>query len=606
MSHTTLSARRNQPVDPPSRESGMKLVERRFHQMSPDTHRFALAMLAAAVVFVSLCLGLGRLPLLQPDEGRNAEVAREMKASGAWLVPTYNGVDYLDKPAFYFKAVALSLTLFGDNETAARLPSALFGIALVAMVFAFCRRVYGSQRVAWIATIIVATTPLYLANSRIVIFDIALAFFVCGAIFAGHLAEQSEGRAQRNWYLTGAGAAGMATLVKGPVGFVVPILVLLVSQPLSGRRGVWKRLFAPLNILVFFAITLPWFVGLCMAKPDFFYYGIVGETFKRFTSAEAFRRDNPIYYFPVVVALAFLPWSLLLPEAVLTTWRSRWARHQADILCVGWCVIVLVFFSISQSKQAGYILSVPVACGILFARLIDSALANPAGQPARLLRRTTMAFTGICVAGLAVVAYAWFEPEMFVKMSRLSVGNAQSWRALAWPVALCLGVLAGFGAMALWRRSEWLSFLALAVACPICLVANYRTFDLAIENKSGRAVADAMPPLPAETEVVTLKCFPSGLPFYLRRTLTLVSDDGEELTSNYILYRFAKSAERPSNIVGVAELDGWLKSRKQPVFLIARQRNREWLETIAGAQGASIQPLTQRYCGSLLPAPGAP
>jgi len=70
---------------------------------------------------------VGYLPLIAPDEGRNAEVAREMKDSGAWLVPTYNGLDYLDKPAFYFKAVAFSLAAFGNNETAARIPSRLLG-----------------------------------------------------------------------------------------------------------------------------------------------------------------------------------------------------------------------------------------------------------------------------------------------------------------------------------------------------------------------------------------------------------------------------------------------------------------------------------------------
>ena len=109
----------------------------------------ALAVLAVVVVFASLCLRLGHLPLLAPDEGRNAEIGREMKESGAWLVPTYNGVVYLDKPALYFKIVALSLALGGNNETAARLPSALFGVGLVLMVFAFCRKAHGCAAGCW-------------------------------------------------------------------------------------------------------------------------------------------------------------------------------------------------------------------------------------------------------------------------------------------------------------------------------------------------------------------------------------------------------------------------------------------------------------------------
>lgn len=116
-------------------------------------------LFASIIVWAAICFRLGDLPLEQPDEGRNAEVAREMKESGAWLVPTYNGMAYLDKPSFYFKAVAISLAVFGDSETAARIPSAAFGIALVILVYIFCRREYG-VRCAALAAVVLATTPL--------------------------------------------------------------------------------------------------------------------------------------------------------------------------------------------------------------------------------------------------------------------------------------------------------------------------------------------------------------------------------------------------------------------------------------------------------------
>ena len=230
--------------------------------------------MALIVAWLALCFRLGHLPLIAPDEGRNAEVAREMKDSGAWLVPTYDGLDYLDKPAFYFKAVAFSLAAFGNNETAARLPSAAFAIALAMLAFAFCRKIHGT-RCGLLAVIVVTTMPLFVMNARTVIFDMALAFFVCGAIFAGYLAEEAEGRARRNWYLLGAASAGFATLVKGPIGFLIPVLVLLIFNRVEGRRGVWRRLFSPLNLLVFFGVTLPWFVGLCLAHRDFLQYGLV-------------------------------------------------------------------------------------------------------------------------------------------------------------------------------------------------------------------------------------------------------------------------------------------------------------------------------------------
>jgi len=128
------------------------------------------ALLVAAVM---LFWGLGSVPLMQPDEGRNAEVAREMAVSGSWLVPTLEGHAYLDKPAAYFATVAASLELFGVNEWGARVPSALFGLAILALVYAFAARAYDRATAAF-AVIVVATSPMVFAFSRIVIMDIAL------------------------------------------------------------------------------------------------------------------------------------------------------------------------------------------------------------------------------------------------------------------------------------------------------------------------------------------------------------------------------------------------------------------------------------------------
>ena len=113
---------------------------RMMESRNPGTVRWVsgIAFLVAAIL---LFARLGDLPLVSPDEGRNAEVAREMKASGSWLVPTYNGMPYLDKPAFYFKTVALSFAAFGESEWAARLPSSLCALAVLLLLFVFCRHV---------------------------------------------------------------------------------------------------------------------------------------------------------------------------------------------------------------------------------------------------------------------------------------------------------------------------------------------------------------------------------------------------------------------------------------------------------------------------------
>ena len=560
-----------------------------------------MALIALAVVWFSLFFRLGNLPLIQPDEGRNAEVAREMKESGAWLSPSYDGIAYLDKPAFYFKAVALSLAAFGDNETAARLPSALFALALLGITFAFCRHAYGTRCAIW-AVIVVATMPLFIINSRTVIFDIALAFFVSAAIFAGFRAEESDGKSRRNWYLLGALAAGIATLVKGPVGFLIPGLVLFVFNRVEGRRGVWKRFFAPLNLIVFFGVTLPWFVGLSLQHPDFPYYGLVEESFHRFTTT-SFHRTQPFYFYGLIVAGLFLPWSFILPETIVALRENKKSMSSADRLCLVWAVVVVVFFSLSKSKLPGYILTATVACGILVARFFDHAMANPGGKAARIVNRAALimaiASFVVAVAGLIIAPHM----GMFARPLRLSVADATELGHGCIAPGIVLLVFALVGLLAHVRRDTRLCFFSFAILPLLLFALSFGMFAIVFNTKSARQLSEKIPALPPQTELAFWGCFPNGLPFYLHRTATLVTQDGSELTSNYILFRLKNGSEWPTNLVTFTNFDSWISQQTGPVYLVARENDRARLTSIVGVQKTAIQSLTPAYVGVLLPAP---
>ncbi len=578
------------------------LIESRRSFLIPQSEA-AWVLFALAVVWFALFFQLGNLPLLQPDEGRNAEVAREMKESGAWLSPSYDGIAYLDKPAFYFKAVALSLVAFGDNETAARLPSAIFGLALLATTFAFCRRVYGT-RCAVLAVIIMATMPLYVVFSRTIIFDMTLAFFVSAAIFAGYRAEECDGKSRRIWYLLGALAAGFATLVKGPVGFLIPGLVLFVFHRVEGRRGVWKRFFAPLNLLVFFGVTLPWFIGLSLQHPDFPYYGLIEESFHRFTTT-TFHRSQPFYFYALIVAGLFLPWSFILPEAGVAAWKNKKFLSSADRLCLVWAVVVVIFFSLSKSKLPGYILTVTVACGILTARFFQQALANPGGKAARIAGRAAITLAVLCF--VVAIAAIYLSPRMtsLAKPLRLSVEDAgELGRHIITPIIL-LSVFGVLGLLARIRRDAGFCFAIFAIFPVLLFTLNLGAIQVVFNMKSARQLAQQMTPLLPETGLAFLECFPNGLPFYLNRTATLITTDGSEITSssNYILFRLKNDPNWPTNLVPVAKLNDWLAARKHPVYLLAHSNQRFQLEAVAGIQKTNIQQLTPQYVGVLLPAP---
>jgi 4-amino-4-deoxy-L-arabinose transferase-like glycosyltransferase len=381
--------------------------------------------------------------------------------------------------------------------------------------------------------------------------------------------------------------------------------VLLVFNRIEGRRGAWRRLLSPLNLLVFFGLTLPWFVGLCLAHRDFLQYGLVEESFHRFTTAKTFQRSAPFYFYLLIIAGMFFPWSLLLPEAGLATWRERWARsHRADRLCLIWSVVVVLFFSVSQSKLPGYILSVAVACGILVARLFALALADRGGRPARLAGRATLAFAIVSMLAALAVAMSMSQMNLLAAPLRIPVADAERLGRAALPLVVALAVFGVFGLVAYSRRSVRLCFLCLALFIPLGANAGMNVIGVIFNAKSGRQIADRIATLPAGTELACLQCFPNGVPFYLRRTATLISRDGGELTSNYIIYSLKKNPLWPKQIVPLGDFDAWLGSQKNPVYLIVRRSNRDRLETVAAGRGATVQPLAADYWGAQLSAPG--
>ena len=160
-----------------------------------------------------------------------------------------------------------------------------------------------------------------------------------------------------------------------------------------------------------------------------------------------------------------------------------------------------------------------------------------------------------------------------------------------------------FGLVALARRSSTLCFLSFALFLPVCGSTSFGVLKVIFDAKSGRSVAERMPPLPAETELACLECFPNGLPFYLRRTATLISRNGAELTSNYIIATLEKSSEWPNQIVPLSHFEAWLGNRRKPVYLIVRKNGLHKLQDLAASRGTTVQQLAPELWGAPLPPP---
>jgi len=256
----------------------------------------ASPLLKAWLVVVVIAIGvqLGGFPLLDADEGRNAEVAREMAATNDYVMPRLDGLPYLDKPIVYFAAEAAFMEILGPTELAARLPAYLFTLATAAVLFFFARRAWGSEvdrrrpgaqpartpavhasNTPWIAAIVFLSMPLTIAFARTVIFDSALTFFVVVALAAFYFAVEEN---KRRWSVLAWGSMGLAMITKGPVTFV---LVLFVVIPYAWKRKNVRVVFPLLGVVVFAAVIAPWVWGVSRVVPEFLNYVLVTETAAR-------------------------------------------------------------------------------------------------------------------------------------------------------------------------------------------------------------------------------------------------------------------------------------------------------------------------------------
>jgi 4-amino-4-deoxy-L-arabinose transferase-like glycosyltransferase len=430
-----------------------------------------------------------------------------------------------------------------------------------------------------------------------------LTLFVCAAIFAGYIAEEEEGSVRARWYLAGAIAAAIATLVKGPVGFIVPGLVLIGFNVLDGRRGAWRRFFAPRNLAVFLAIVLGWFFAVSWRQPDFPYYGLVEESFHRFTTS-GFHRTAPVYYFLLVIAGLFFPWSALLPEPAVAAWKTRRAWHRADRLFVVFAVVVVCFFSLSQSKLPGYVLPGVVALGVLVARVFELALEKREGLPARLVVRgagvlgTVSGVLGVLLAG-QVFHLVGLQELLHIRSSqfdRLEV----AFPAMMWSFA---AIAAASGAAFFTRDVRVV--LSAFVLFPIVLFSTgFRGMSEYAQANSSQALAQGIPALPPRADLACLKCFPTGLPFYMHRRVVLITTDGHETTSNYVAFSLQRHQPWPEEIVPWEKREDWLASRDQPVYLLARQGQKAELESLAAQGSATVTEILPGWWGALLASPG--
>jgi 4-amino-4-deoxy-L-arabinose transferase-like glycosyltransferase len=486
-----------------------------MNRRAPSRRAIFLLLVALAVVWFA---NLDARRLIKPDEGRYAEIAREMAVTGDWVTPRLNGIKYFEKPPLQYWITAGAYRLFGPDEWTARLWSALAGALCIVLVWRAGARLFGTKAGAYAG--MVATGMLWMvANGHLNTLDMGLTlWFTLG--LAGFLWAQRDAATltQRlNGMMLAWSAVALAVMTKGLVGVVLPGGAITLYVLATRDFRLIGRLQIVMGCILVLVIASPWFIAVSIANPEFARFFFIHEHFERFLTT-VHRRHEPWWYFGPLLLAGALPWTVLAIQAFAGAFRSDEVaqRFRPRLFLALWCVFVVLFFSVSKSKLPSYILPVfPALAWLAGERLTRMKATHLAWHAALLLPLAgAAAWLGLRLekyanARTTVEMYAAFEPwilaaavAMFVAALAAIVWARQD-RRLAAVTALSTGGLLA------WQ---------LAITGHDALAQSFSAADFA---------AAARPQLRADCPLYSVGTYDQTLPFYLGRTVTLVAFEDE-------------------------------------------------------------------------------
>jgi 4-amino-4-deoxy-L-arabinose transferase-like glycosyltransferase len=470
-------------------------------------------------IFILFCLfwlyALGARVLVPTDEGRYAEMAREMFTTGDWITTRLNGIKYFEKPPLQTWMTALAFEAFGLGEWQARLWTGLSGLIGIVLVAYTGLRVF-NKRVGLIAGLVLASSFWWAALGHVNTLDMGLSGMMTIALCALLLGQRNNaiGNARRNWMMVCWAGMALAVLSKGLIGLVLPGAVLVLYTVIARDWAIWKRLHMGLGCVVFFAITAPWFVLVSLKNPEFAHFFFIHEHFERFTS-KVHHRAGPWYYFIPLLVAGIVPWTGVLLQSLWNGRRDATQVFQPKKILLVWAGFIFVFFSISNSKLPSYILPIFPALALLIACYLENASHKMIAWSAGLIALLSAIGLGFAhqIPGLAKTAYEMplYQEYMYWVVAGVGVS--------------LIGSL--FAAWIAPRQKEW-AIVALAVSS--FLFGQLITIghdSLGRYSAGYNHVAAIKAEMTPQTTFYLVGRYEQSLPFYLQRTMTLVAHKDE-------------------------------------------------------------------------------
>ncbi len=511
---------------------------------SPLSVRWIAIITVAIALFIAFFWRLDSIGLVDETEPLFAEASRQMYATGDWITPYFNGETRFDKPPLVYWGMALCFHIFGVGEWGVRLPSALAAAGLAGFSFYTLLRfgyshgnktadIANKQQAFTLAALVSAVAmglhPETLVWARTGVSDMLLSGCIGAALLCFFWGYAQESRWYYGFYLFIA----LAVLDKGPVGVVIPGLVVTVFAGYVGQiRNLLKEIKLLRGSLLTLLITMPWFIAVIAIHGQTYIDSFFGyHNYERFTDVVN-GHAAPWYFYFAVVAIGFLPWSPGLPFAMarlqpfaIGYWRRQPREKQLGLFALIWFLAIFCFFTAAVTKLPSYVLPLMPAAAIM----IGLMWAGPIQRGTWISAALTIVFFGI----LAVASYltpTWLggDPVMPNLPELVKESQAMLHGSIVWSLA----TLSGLGLL-LVRKVRWVwavSFIAFMVftvvsILPIAQIADSQR-QLPLRQLAQTIQAEQQP----DETLAMVGFMKPSLAFYTQRPILYVyNPDSEQL-----------------------------------------------------------------------------
>ncbi|MBY0578163.1 MAG: glycosyltransferase family 39 protein [Burkholderiales bacterium] len=483
-----------------------------MHNAIKPNHVFWIFALIALVWFSNL----EYRKLVRPDEGRYAEIPREMVVSGDWITPRLNGIKYFEKPALQYWMTAAAYEIFGERQWTARLWSGLTGFLGIVLIYLTGRLLFGPDA-GFYSALVLASSLLYAVIGHLNTLDMGVTFFMCLSMCGFLLAQATASTpgARKLWMHAAWAAMGFSILSKGLIGIVLPGAVLVIYTLVQRDWGIWKRLNLFSGIPLMLLISAPWFFAVSRANPEFFHFFFIHEHFERFLTKDHGRYHPWSYFIPILLA-GILPWVVTLFEALIHAWKPQESKFQPGRFLFIWIVFIYAFFSFSDSKLPSYILPIFPALALLIGQRLASMTGNRLFW--HILPTAILGAIGLALSPQVVRFADPIVPQTLYE-------NYVPWLAAAATTAL-IGALYALYMSRHGKNEGAIVALSLSILVSGQLIMAGHD-SLAPANSAHDLARKIRPYLKNDAPFYSVSMYEQTLPFYIKRTVTLVAYQDE-------------------------------------------------------------------------------